>query len=276
MSLVRRPVPIALTIAGSDPSGGAGLQADLKTFHQHRVYGMAVVSLLTVQSTRAVRQVQLVDPALLDAQLTEVLADVPPGAIKTGALGSAAAIDVVATRLAGSQVPLVVDPVMVSKHGHALLESSAQRVLVERLFSLAALVTPNAHEAAALLGVPVQSLAQARDAARRLGDRGPAAVLVKGGHLEGPAIDVLWHAGQLHELPGDRLDTPHTHGTGCTLSAAITARLAQGLSLPTAVEGAKAWLSRALRTPPAVGLGVGPVDHLAELELSAPDVKVNS
>lgn len=262
----RRSLPVALTIAGSDPSGGAGLQADLKTFHQHRVYGMAVVTLLTVQSTRAVRQVQLVAPALVDAQLAEVLADVPPAALKTGALGDAGVIEAVAARLAGVAAPLVVDPVMVSKHGHALLAPAAQDALVRLLFPRAALVTPNAHEAAALLGAPVETLAQARDAARRLADLGPQAVLVKGGHLAGDAVDVLYAAGQLSEFSAPRQATAHTHGTGCTLSAAITAWLARGEPLPRAVERAKAWLDAALRTPPAVGHGVGPVDHLAPVE----------
>jgi hydroxymethylpyrimidine/phosphomethylpyrimidine kinase len=266
MPVTRLPLPIALTVAGSDPSGGAGLQADLKTFHQHQVYGMAVVSLLTVQSTRGVERVEVLSAELVAAQLDCLLADVAPGAVKTGALGDAAVIEVVAARAAAWPWPLVVDPVMVSKHGHALLAPQAQLAMRDRLLPLSFLVTPNGPEAEALLGVPVRTLAQARDAARRLAQLGPRHVLVKGGHLEGDlAVDVLLADGVLHELAHPRLDSPHTHGTGCTLSAAIAARLAQGLEVVTAVTSARAWLQRALLAPPAVGGGLGPVGHLTPL-----------
>jgi hydroxymethylpyrimidine/phosphomethylpyrimidine kinase len=257
--------PTALTIAGSDPSGGAGLQADLKTFHQHRVYGMAVVTLVTVQNTQAVTRVDVLAADLVAQQIDAVLADIPPGAVKTGALGNAAVIEVVAERARRFACPLVVDPVMVSKHGHALLAPDAARVLRTKLLPVTTLLTPNTEEAAALLGSPVKTLAQAREAAKRLVDLGPASVLVKGGHLEGDAVDVLFHAGALHELHAPRIHSPHTHGTGCTYAAAITAWLARGLPLPDAVARAKAWLTEAIRTPPGVGHGVGPVNHLAPL-----------
>jgi len=257
--------PTALTIAGSDPSGGAGLQADLKTFHQHGVYGMAVVSLVTVQNTQAVTRVDVLAPDLVAQQVDAVLADIPPGAVKAGALGSAAVIEVVAERGKTLRCPLVVDPVMVSKHGHALLAADAVHALTSKLLPVTTLLTPNTEEAAALLGVPVKTLAQAREAARRIADLGPKAVLVKGGHLEGDAVDVLLHAGQVHEVPAPRIATRHTHGTGCTYSAAITAWLAKGVALPDAVTRAKAWLTEAIRTPPLVGQGVGPVNHLAPL-----------
>jgi hydroxymethylpyrimidine/phosphomethylpyrimidine kinase len=262
----RLPTPKALTIAGSDPSGGAGLQADLKTFHQHRVYGMAVVSLLTVQSTRGVARVEVTAPDLVAAQLDHLLADVTPGAAKTGALGSAAVIEMVAARAAGWRFPLVVDPVMVSKHGHALLAPEAQAAMKDLLARVCFLFTPNGPEAEALLGTPVRTLAQARDAARALAQLGPRHVLVKGGHLEGgEAVDVLLEGGVLHELGGPRLDTLHTHGTGCTLSAAIVARLARGEDVLAAVTGARAWLLQALREPPDVGGGIGPVGHWAKV-----------
>jgi hydroxymethylpyrimidine/phosphomethylpyrimidine kinase len=262
----RLPTPIALTIAGSDPSGGAGLQADLKTFHQHQVYGMAVVSLLTVQSTRGVARVEVLAAELVAAQLDHLLADVTPGAAKTGALGSAAVIEAVAARAAGRPWPLVVDPVMVSKHGHQLLAPEAAAALKARLAPVAFLLTPNGPEAEALLGRPVRSVAQAREAAVALARLGPRHVLVKGGHLEGDtAVDVLLADGVLHELAGPRLATPHTHGTGCTLSAAITARLARGDEVVTAVRLARAWLQAALARPPAVGGGIGPVGHLTPL-----------
>lgn len=253
--------PTALTIAGSDPSGGAGLQADLKTLHQHGVYGMAVVTLITVQNTQAVTRVEVLDAGLVGQQLDAVLADIPPGAAKTGALGNAAVIEAVAARARTLGCPLVVDPVMVSKHGHALLQPDAVQALTTKLLPVTTLLTPNTHEAAALLGRPVATLSDAREAARRLVDLGPKAVLVKGGHLEGDPVDVLFHGGRLLELPAPRIATQHTHGTGCTYSAAITARLALGLDLEDAVASAKVWLTEALRTAPGVGKGIGPVNH---------------
>jgi hydroxymethylpyrimidine/phosphomethylpyrimidine kinase len=258
-------LPIALTIAGSDPSGGAGMQADLKTFHQHGVYGAGVVTLLTVQNTRGVYRVQALAPDLVAEQLAAVLDDVPPHAAKTGALGSAAVVEAVAERLARTGFPLVVDPVMVSKHGAPLMDEDAQRALVERLLPRATLLTPNAPEAAALWGREVRTLAQAREAARAIAALGPRAVLVKGGHLEGDPVDVLFAEGTLLEIPSERVQTTQTHGTGCTYSAAITARLAKGESVAEAVRAAKRWLTEALRTAPGVGGGIGPVNHAARL-----------
>jgi hydroxymethylpyrimidine/phosphomethylpyrimidine kinase len=260
----RVPVSTALTIAGSDPSGGAGLQADLKTFHQHGVYGMAVVTLLTVQNTRSVSRVDVLDAELVRQQLEAVVTDVPPAAVKTGALGNAAVIAVVAAALRGVKAPVVVDPVMISKHGHALLAPDAQSALVTKLLPVTTLLTPNTHEASALLGGrAVTTLEEAETAARDLSALGPKAVLVKGGHLTGAeAIDVLFFEGQLTRFAAPRLASQHTHGTGCTYSAAITAGLAMGLTLPDAVEVAKSWLARALASPPDVGGGIGPVNHL--------------
>lgn len=255
--------PTALTIAGSDPSGGAGLQADLKSFHQHRVYGMAVVTMVTVQNTQRVARVESLAPDLVAAQIAAVLADIPPGAVKTGALGNSAVIEAVADALAGLSAPLVVDPVMISKHGHALLAADAVHTLTRRLLPLATLLTPNAEEATVLLGEPVKTLADAREAARRIADLGPKAVLVKGGHLAGDPVDVLFYRGQLHEVHAARIDSPHTHGTGCSYSAAIAALLARGVDLASAVERAKAWLTQAIRTPPGVGRGLGPINHFA-------------
>lgn len=258
--------PLALTIAGSDPSGGAGLQADLKTFHQHHVYGMAVVSLLTVQSTKGVTQVQTVEPALLTAQLLHLLDDLTPGAAKTGALGTAALVEAVAAQARHFAFPLVVDPVMVSKHGHALLDEAAQRALRVALLPCASLLTPNVPEAEVLLGARIASVADARAAAQALWRLGAKAVLVKGGHLEGPATDVLFDGVEWLEFTAPRSATPHTHGTGCTLSAAITAQLALGRPLKEAVARAKAYLTRALETAPGLGHGVGPVNHFARVD----------
>jgi hydroxymethylpyrimidine/phosphomethylpyrimidine kinase len=185
--------------------------------------------------------------------------------VKTGALGSAAVIEVVAARLAGLRV--VVDPVMVSKHGHALLGDDAKATLVRHLLPRAFLLTPNAHEAEALLGRPVRTLAHAREAARALQHLGATNVLLKGGHLDEPdAVDVLAMGDELHEFHAERIASPHTHGTGCTLASAVTAWLARGATLEQAVTHARAFISLAIATAPLVGKGVGPVNHFAAIE----------
>lgn len=264
MSISRRPVPRALTIAGSDPSGGAGLQADLKTFHQHGVYGAAAVTLLTVQNTVAVTRVAPLAPELVREQVMAVLSDVRPGAVKTGALGSAAVVEAVASIPFSSSVPFVVDPVMISKHGHSLVAEDAKRALVSALFPCATLITPNAHEAGAIVGMEITTLAQAESAAEALSRLGPRAVLVKMGHVEGPlAVDVLFAEGRIRHFSAPRVASPHVHGSGCSYSAAITAGLAKGLGLEDAIEVAKRWISRAIATPPDVGEGTGPVGHFA-------------
>jgi hydroxymethylpyrimidine/phosphomethylpyrimidine kinase len=251
--------PVALTIAGSDPSGGAGIQADLKTFHQFGVYGEAVITLLTVQNTVRVSRVEVLPPELVLEQIQAVLEDIPPGAAKTGALGSAAIVEAVA-RAAGSwNFPLVVDPVMCSKHGMPLLPEEAAAAIRSALLPRAALVTPNLPEAIALTGA-----SDMRHAARLLHDMGARAVLIKGGHTEGAATDLLFDGAGFHEFPAPRIHTRHTHGTGCTYSAAITAGLAQGLDLRSAVMRAKAFISEAIRTNPGLGSGCGPVNHHAE------------
>lgn len=257
--------PIALSIAGSDPSGGAGIQADLKTFHQFGVYGEAALTLLTVQNTAEVSEVLTLEPAFVAAQIRAVLLDIPPHAIKTGALGTAEIIRTVAGLLAESRLPLVVDPVIVSKHGASLLEESAREVLVAELLPLATVITPNLMEASVLTGMSVDSPAAMRDAARALHERTGAAVLVKGGHLQGAALDVLYESGEFHEYISERLWTPNTHGTGCTCSAAIAACLAIGLNLPEAVARAKSYITEAIRTNPGLGRGAGPVNHHAAI-----------
>lgn len=252
-------IPVALTVAGSDPSGGAGIQADLKTFHQFGVYGEAVLTLITVQNTQSVNGVHLLDPDLVRAQIEAVLSDIPPAAMKTGALGSAAIIEAVARSI--GDTPLVVDPVMISKHGAPLLSAEAAAALREWLFSKALLLTPNLHEAAALTGLPVSTEDEMVPAARRLLAAGPRAVLVKGGHLAGLARDVLVTADTVEWFTAERADTPHTHGTGCTYSAAITAQLAAGKPLWDAVAAAKRYITEAIRTNPGLGGGHGPVNH---------------
>jgi hydroxymethylpyrimidine/phosphomethylpyrimidine kinase len=255
--------PVALTVAGSDPSGGAGIQADLKTFHQFGVYGEAVLTLITVQNTQRVSRVELLDPELVRQQLEAVLSDIPPGAAKTGALGSAAIIHAVAGAIGGT--PLVVDPVMISKHGAPLISADAVDAMRLALFGKALLITPNLHEAAALTGLMVETEEQMVMAARGLLAFGPKAVLIKGGHLAGQASDVLVTAESVDWYTSDRTDTPHTHGTGCTYSAAITALLARGVPLRDAVGRGKSFIAEAIRTNPGLGQGQGPVNHFAPI-----------
>lgn len=250
-----------MTIAGSDPSGGAGLQADLKTFQQHAVYGASVVTLLTVQNTVGVDDVQVLEPAFVRAQLGAVLSDIPPHAAKVGALGNASVVNEVAHAAASFSFPLVVDPVMISKHGAPLLQEDGVRAM-HHLVRHCALVTPNVPEAEVLIGQPVRTLADASGAAKALADKFETAVLLKGGHLSGDeAIDILVCDGSVTEHAAPRIPTTQTHGTGCTYSAAITARLAEGHGLIESVKLAKTWLTEAIRRAPGLGAGVGPLDH---------------
>jgi hydroxymethylpyrimidine/phosphomethylpyrimidine kinase len=254
-------IPVALTIAGSDPSGGAGIQADIKTFHQLGVYATSVITLVTVQNTQGVKAVELLSAELVGAQLDAVLEDMPPQAAKTGALGNERIIAAIARRAAGFDFPLVVDPVMISKHGLPLMEAGAGEVLVAELLPHAHLVTPNLHEAGMLAGMEVRDLESMEKAARRIAARGARAVLVKGGHLAGDAVDVLYWHDEIRLFTSPRVETRHTHGTGCTYSAAITAGLAQGLALPEAIERAKKFITLAIQSHPGLGHGCGPVNH---------------
>jgi len=261
-----RMLSVALTIAGSDPSGGAGIQADLKTFHRFGVYGEAAITLITVQNTTRVSRVEIMPPSLVTEQIEAVLEDIPPAASKTGALGSEEVVAAVARLAAGFRFPLVVDPVMISKHGAALLPDAAARALRERLLPLAALITPNLPEAEALTGMPVRDVEEMRRAARRLCEMGARAALIKGGHLEGCATDVLFDGAEWSEFPAPRVETRHTHGAGCTYSAAITAGLARGRGLRDAVAHAKAFMRAAIASNPGLGRGSGPLNHFAEAE----------
>jgi hydroxymethylpyrimidine/phosphomethylpyrimidine kinase len=256
--------PVALTIAGSDPSGGAGLQADLKTFHQFGVYGEAVVTLVTVQNSVRVSRVELMPRDLVLEQIAAVVEDMPPGAAKTGALGSAEMVEAVALAAAEFRFPLVVDPVMVSKHGQPLLPEAAAHAIREHLLPRAALVTPNIPEAEALTGIAIRTLDDMRQAARRLWEMGARAALIKGGHASSEdSTDILFDGAAWRDFPGARIATRHTHGTGCTFSAAITAGLARGQALGEAVARAKRFIQEAIRTNPGLGHGAGPVNHFA-------------
>ena len=267
-------IPIALTIAGSDSSGGAGIQADLKTFSAFGVYGASVLTALTAQNTRGVQGVEPVRPQFVTAQLTSVLSDLDVGAIKTGMLATAPIVVAVAAELSQrGRLSLVVDPVMVATSGDVLLASDAIAALKSELFPLATLITPNMPEAAALLGVPVAETEQAAaEQVRAIAQLG-AAVLLKGGHGSGKeAVDFLYAAGKITRLAAPRIETPHTHGTGCTLSAAIAALMAQGVVLEEAVRRAKAYVSAALVAGRDLGIGRGngPVDHLYALRRQPP------
>jgi len=256
-------IPAALTIAGSDPSGGAGIQADLKTFHQFGVYGEAVISLITVQNTVGVERVECLAEDLIERQIRAVIQDIPPRAAKTGALGNRGIIEIVSRLAEEFSFPLVVDPVMIGKHGAALLEPEACAVLRTKLLPRAYLLTPNLPEAIALTGVEISDQSSMRQAAMALADLGAKNVLVKGGHLIGEPTDILLFEGQWFEFPAPRILSQHTHGTGCTYSAAITAGMALGHDLPSAVGRAKQFIHEAIRTAPGLGQGCGPVNHFA-------------
>jgi hydroxymethylpyrimidine/phosphomethylpyrimidine kinase len=253
----------ALTIAGSDSGGGAGIQADLKTFAAYGVYGTSALTAITAQNTVAVTAVQVLPAALVRAQIDAVLGDIGADAIKTGMLGSADVVRAVAEAItAYRQTTVVVDPVMIAKSGNTLLDAAAVVALRERLLPLATLLTPNAPEAAALTGHEVHSLATAREAALRLHALGARAVLVKGGHLPGDeVIDLLYDGHHVHEMRGPRVPGRHTHGTGCTLASAIAAGLARGATLEAAVVDARAYVAGAIAHAPQLGRGHGPLDH---------------
>jgi hydroxymethylpyrimidine/phosphomethylpyrimidine kinase len=260
-------VKVAMTVAGSDSGGGAGIQADLKTFAAHGVHGTSAITAVTAQNSVAVLDYVALEPALVVAQIEAVAADMPIAAVKTGMLASRAIVEAVAAAVDRLRLPnLVVDPVMVAKGGDRLLDPAAERAYLEHLFPRALLVTPNLMEAGALRGRAVTSLEQMREAARELKALGPRAVLVKGGHLPGDAVDVLCDDGGLVELAAPRIDTANTHGTGCTVSAAIAARLALGASLREAVRGAKDYVTEAIRRSYSVGRGHGPLGHFPPFE----------
>ena len=265
-----RPVRSALTIAGSDSGGGAGIQADLKTFSALGVYGCSVLTALTAQNTLGVQGIHAVEPAFVRRQMDSVLGDLEVAAVKIGLLGTADVVAAVAEGLLAWRPPLIVlDPVMVAKGGERLLRDEAVAAVRERLLPLAHLITPNLPEAGALLDAPEPGDREAMEtAAERLRGLGPANVLLKGGHLAGAGSpDLLLSSGRRLWLESPRIATRHTHGTGCTLSSAITALLARGRPLPVAVAEAKRWLTAAIAAGDdlGVGHGIGPVHHFHAL-----------
>jgi hydroxymethylpyrimidine/phosphomethylpyrimidine kinase len=252
-----------LTIAGSDSGGGAGIQADLKTFLAHGVHGMSAVTAVTVQNSIGVQGVYELEPRAVFEQIESVATDIGIDAAKTGMLASAPIVEAVADACERFAVgPLVVDPVAVSKHGDPLLRPDAVEALRARLLPLATVVTPNLGEAGLLTGREVHDRDGMLEAARALHDLGPHRVLVKGGHLPGDeAVDLLWDGQEAVWLAAPRLATPHTHGTGCTLASAIAANLASGLDAVTAVKAAKQYLHGAIAGGFPLGKGIGPTDH---------------
>jgi hydroxymethylpyrimidine/phosphomethylpyrimidine kinase len=262
ITLPRDDVPRAVTIAGSDSGGGAGIQADLKTFQALGVYGMSAITAVTVQNTKGVSSFEELSPDTVADQVRAVVTDIGVDAAKTGMLASTAIIEAVAEAVRETGVPnLVVDPVFVSKHGHPLLHEDAVDSLRSLMLPLAVLVTPNLPEAAGLARFPVNTPVDMERAGRSILDLGAGAVLVKGGHLQGgDATDLLVTPDGVQPFTAERIDTQHTHGTGCVLSAAIAAYLARGDDLLEAVRKGKAFVTEAIRAALEIGQGIGPVD----------------
>jgi hydroxymethylpyrimidine/phosphomethylpyrimidine kinase len=259
------PRPRALSIAGSDSGGGAGIQADLKTFSALGVYGMTAITAITVQNTMGVFGYEALAPQLVDEQIRAVTTDIGVDAAKTGMLANAGIVRAVAAAVEELRIPnLVVDPVFVSKHGHLLLAEDAVEELRSRILPLAAVVTPNLPEASGLASMPVNAKGDMRAAADAILALGAGAVLIKGGHLEASteAADLFVSGGVEEWLATERIDTPNTHGTGCTLSSAITAHLAMGWDLLEAVRAGKMFVAEAIRHGLDIGEGIGPVDQL--------------
>ena len=259
------PVKTVLTIAGSDPSGGAGIQADLKTFSGLNVYGMAVIAAMTAQNTRGVSAVNEVAPDFVAQQLDAIFTDIRPDAVKTGMLLTGSVIETVARQLEQYKVEkLVVDPVMVSSSGTALMQPEAAAVLRRSLLPLALLITPNINEAAALTGKTIHTIPEMMDAAVQIHAMGPKHVLIKGGHSEdAEAVDVLFDGREFSKFQASRIPTPNTHGTGCVFSAAITAYLALGEPINEAVRLGKELVTNAIKNALQIGHGAGPCDPLS-------------
>jgi hydroxymethylpyrimidine/phosphomethylpyrimidine kinase len=250
-----------LTVAGSDSGGGAGIQADLKTMLALGVHGMSVIAAVTAQNSLGVQGYWELPPDAVRAQLASVLTDIGVDAVKTGMLASRVLVELVAEILAAGSAPVVVDPVGVSKHGDSLLAADALDAVRGVLLPVATVVTPNLYEVEQLTGVRVRTAAELREAAEAVHALGPRWVLVKGGHLDGDAVDLLYDGTREWRFTSPRYDNRHTHGTGCTLASAIAAHLALGLAVPAAVGAAKEYVTGAIAAGFPLGAGIGPVDH---------------
>ena len=255
-----------LTIAGSDSSGGAGIQADLKTFAAHGTFGMSVITAVTAQNTQGVTMVQDIDAGVIEAQIDAVFDDIRVDAVKIGMVSRPEILKTIADRLRYYKPQIVVlDPVMISKSGYPLLAPEACATLVQELLPLSTLVTPNLPEAEVISGMKVTMKEEMRPVAERILELGAKAVLVKGGHLNGSADDLLFDGSTERWFMGDRIDTKNTHGTGCTLSSSLAANLAQGLSLADAVAASKAYVTEAIEYSLPIGGGCGPTHHFVDL-----------
>ncbi|MDG1754389.1 MAG: bifunctional hydroxymethylpyrimidine kinase/phosphomethylpyrimidine kinase [Rhodothermales bacterium] len=257
-------IPVALTIAGSDSGGGAGIQADIKSMQANGVFAASVITAVTSQNTVAVTDAMDLPVSIIASQLDAVMSDLPVAAAKTGMLSSVEIIECVSQKVAEHTIgPLVVDPVMISKSGFPLLKDDAVDALIKLLLPLAEVCTPNAHEAARLVGYELSSESDAAKAAEQIFEMGPRAVLVKGGHLdaEEDAVDVLFDGSTMHVFRTPRIETVNTHGTGCTYAATIAANLARRMSIPEAVEEAKIYVTQAILHGLSIGKGHGPTDH---------------
>lgn len=264
----------ALSIAGSDSSGGAGIQADLKTMTMNGVYAMSAITALTAQNTTGVRSIYEVSPEFLKDQLDAVFEDIYPDAVKIGMVSSTELIEVIADRLKHYGAKnIVVDPVMVATSGSSLMKTNAVSALVEELFPIAAVITPNIPEAEILSGMTIQSREDMETAASKIGKESSCAVLLKGGHSLCDADDLLYSNGELKWFKGTRIDNPNTHGTGCTLSSAIASNLAKGFDLAESVQRAKDYISCALAAQLDLGKGSGPMKHSFDLSGSFADEK---
>lgn len=254
---------MALTIAGSDSGGGAGIEADLKTFAAHSVYGLSAITAVTAQNTVGVIAWQALAADLVTAQIEAVVDDIGVDAVKTGMLANAAIVEAVSAAIRSLELPqLVVDPVMIAKGGDRLLEEDAVQAIRTELLPQAHIVTPNVPEAEVLSGISIRSVYEMREAGRRILALGPRVVLVKGGHLGGPeSIDVACEKGRTEEFRGPRIPTMHTHGTGCTLASAIAASMARGLTDFEAIAEARQYVEGAIRNAPGLGKGHGPLNH---------------
>jgi hydroxymethylpyrimidine/phosphomethylpyrimidine kinase len=258
---------VALTIAGSDSSGGAGIQADLKTFQAHGVFGMSAITAVTVQNTQKVYSIQEMPPQIVHDQITCLFEDIDIHAVKIGMVSSIPLIESIASALKEVNAPpIILDPVMISKSGYQLLNQDAQDALIKYLFPLSEVVTPNIHEAEALTQQKIQTLDEMKKAAKEILDLGANKVVVKGGHLGGnEATDVLFDGQTFKELKDLRIDTKNTHGTGCTFSSAIAANIALGKDFHAAVTDAKAYITGAIENSLSIGKGCGPIHHFFEL-----------
>ena len=260
--MMRFSVPSVCTIAGTDPSGGAGIQADLKTFQEREVYGMSVITSVVAQNTLGVSEIDHLSVDFIDAQLRSVFSDITPDVVKTGMIATKEMMQLIGKHIKKEQLPYVMDPVMIAKSGEALMDGSSQDILRDELVPLATIVTPNIPEAEILLDTKIKTLREMEAASKQIVlDLGAKAAIVKGGHSEAAPVDVLFDGKDIHYFDAKRIETVHTHGTGCTFSACMAAELAKGKSIAEAVAIAKEYITAAIYYSLKIGQGNGPTNH---------------